>query len=119
MNKKSLLFVFVASFSLCAAAQTPGAYPFAPIDSYGVDSVNRGTLDLQLSIPIISKPGRGGSGFSYSLLYDGLIWSSAGPYGSAGWSPSANWGWIDSTNVVYGYITYDRGQDTCTVPPRG
>lgn len=56
-----------------ASAQATVSYPFAPIDTYGFDSINRGNLNVHFSIPVFAKPGRGGSNFSYALNYDGLI----------------------------------------------
>jgi hypothetical protein len=110
---KSLARVLSCTIYLSLAvqlhAQMTGSYALAPIDSNGFDSTNRGNLNVHMEIPIFSKPGRGGEGFAYSLLYDGLIWSPR----SAGWTPSTNWGWMDSTNVLYGYVTYEQDMVDC------
>ena len=58
---------------LAAQVQT-GLYPYGSFDNVGFDSIDRGSLNVHFSIPVVSKPGRG-LGFSYQLVYDGLVWS--------------------------------------------
>ena len=100
-------------------AQVNGLYDFGPFDSPGFDTINRGNLNTHFSIPIFSKPGRGGDNFTYSLNYDGLIWVPTGSTGSQTWMPVTEWGWTDVTNAQYGYVTYNMSIYDCTLPPHG
>ena len=61
--------------SLAAQAQT-GLYPYGSFDNVGFDTIDRGSLNVHFDIPVVTKPGRG-IGFSYRLVYDGLVWSPA------------------------------------------
>lgn len=102
-----------------AAAQATGLYPFGPFDTRGFDTINRGNLNIHFSIPVFSKPGRGGNNFAYSLVYDGLVWAPQNASGLKVWTPSPQWGWTDSTNAQWGYVTYDETLSTCSLPPKG
>jgi hypothetical protein len=120
--RRFLLFAAISLSSLASSfAQTPqtGLYEFGPYDSPGADTINRGNLDVHLSIPILSKAGRAGSNFSFVLNYDSLVWSPASVSGSSVWSPSANWGWTTVSNAEYGYITYNLKNQSCTIPGQG
>lgn len=111
------LFVCLVTLTLTVTAksQATGLYAFGPFDNPGFDTINRGNLNVHFSIPIFSKPGRGGSNFSYALNYDGLIWSPKSSNGIVTWTPAAEWGWTDVTNVLYGYITYNIALRSCTI----
>jgi RHS repeat-associated protein len=102
------LFCSFVFSSLCIA-QATGSYAFGPFDNHGFDAINRGNLDIHFSIPIFSKPGRGGSNFAYYLNYDGLVWS---PTASV-WTPATEFGWTDTTNAEYGYVTYRLSAIIC------
>lgn len=104
---------------IAAHAQTTGLYPFGPFDTRGFDTINRGNLNIHFSIPIFSKPGRGGSNFAYSLSYDGLVWSPQSSSGASAWTPAPAWGWADVTNAQWGYVTYNESLNNCTLPPHG
>lgn len=121
-------FARCSSFFLCLAtvfaptlvsAQATGLYAFGPFDTPGFDTINRGNLNVHLSIPVFSKPGRGGADFFYALRYDGLIWKPTSSDGSSAWTPVPAWGWSDSTNAEYGYVTYATTINDCTLPPDG
>ncbi len=118
MGRRSF-WVFVCVL-LClpsvALSQAPatGLYAFGSFDNRGFDTINRGNLNIHLSIPIINKAGRGGTNFSYALTYDGLIWSPVSSSGTQIWTPKYEWGWSDSTNAEFGFITYDFSQHSCT-----
>ena len=58
----------------------------------GFDTINRGNLNVHLSIPVFSKPGRGGADFFYALRYDGLIWKPTVSDGSSAWTPVVDMG---------------------------
>ncbi len=117
---KVLFFcLFLVLFSATVHAQATGLYAFGPFDTPGFDTINRGNLNVHFSIPIFSKPGRGGSNFSYALNYDGLVWSPKSSSGTTTWTPAPAWGWTDVTNAQYGYVTYDENINDCTIPPHG
>lgn len=99
-------------------AQATGIYAFGPFDSPGFDTINRGNLNIHFSIPIFTKPGRGGSNFVYALTYDGLVWSPKSSSGASVWTPAPAWGWSDATNAEWGYITYSTNLISCTLPPK-
>ncbi|KAA6459568.1 hypothetical protein DYQ86_15715 [Acidobacteria bacterium AB60] len=94
--------------------QATGLYAFGPFDSPGLDSINRGNLNIHLTIPVFSKPGRGSSSFYYYLNYDGLVWQPTDSAGDTVWTPAAEWGWTDVTNVEFGYVTYSLTINDCT-----
>lgn len=81
-----LIALFFALVGVPMHAQTQvqtGMYPFGPSESYGFDTINPANLNVTLQIPIITKPGRGGTNFTYSLQYDSSIWSLSGEEGSS------------------------------------
>jgi RHS repeat-associated protein len=122
MQYRARLFALILLLPLLqgfAPAQVTGLYDFGPFDSPGFDTINRGNLNSHFSIPIFSKPGRGGDTFTYSLNYDGLIWVPTGSTGSQTWLPVTEWGWTDVTNAQYGYLTYNMSINDCTLPPHG
>jgi hypothetical protein len=85
--------VFLLGFSSLAVAQNlgTGLYAFGSFDSRGFDSINIGNLNTHFEIPIVNKQGRG-LPFSYSLVYEGLIWSSTGSVGNNVWQADGTWG---------------------------
>jgi RHS repeat-associated protein len=118
-------FILFASLFLSAVnvgfAQSPqtGIYEFGPYDSPGFDTINRGNLNVHLSFPIFSKPGRAGTNFNFSLNYDGLIWNPVKSGGTTTWVPSGTWGWETDSNAEFGSISYKIRTGSCTVPPKG
>ncbi|MBB6144701.1 RHS repeat-associated protein [Silvibacterium bohemicum] len=112
------LYVCLVAFGLfsVAHAQVTGIYEFGPFDTPGFDTINRGNLNVHFSIPIFSKPGRGGTNFVYALNYDGLVWSPRSSSGLPGWTPAPAWGWTDATNAEWGYLTYSVSLQSCTTP---
>lgn len=110
---RAILFCVSLLIPCLGFAQVTGPYAFGPFDNYGFDSVNRGNLDVHFSIPIFSKPGRGGTSFHYALNYDGLVWTPQTSSGAAAWTPAPEWGWTDSTNAEYGYVTYHLALVIC------
>ena len=66
-----------------------------PFQSYGggpFDVVNLGSLDVNLSIPIVNKAGRG-TPFVYNLSYDNFIWQPVVSGSTKVWTPANAWGW--------------------------
>jgi RHS repeat-associated protein len=99
---RMLLAVYIAvltSVPLMAQSAT-GVPPFSTFQSGLIDSVNLGNLNVHLTIPIMSKAGRG-IPFKYGLGWDSTIWSVV----NAKWAPATNWGWRGVTEGLMGYIT--------------
>jgi len=78
------------------AQSSSGLQPFGSFTGDGLDTINVRNGNLHISIPILSKSGRG-LPFSYSLSYDSTIWQPAGPDfrddGPTQWVPAPNYGW--------------------------
>jgi RHS repeat-associated protein len=108
-----LLLVSCGSLAFAQNLGT-GLYAFGSFDSRGFDSINLGNLNEHFEIPIVSKPGRG-TNFSYSLAYDGLIWSSSSTTGTGTWMPNANWGFYGELvgGAYTGYLSYSQLTQTC------
>jgi RHS repeat-associated protein len=95
-----------------ARAQT-GIYPFGSFDTVGVDTIDRGSLNVHIEIPVVNKPGRGVP-FQYTLVYDGLVWTPAGTAGSQTWTPSVGFGLRGQFNEgAEGYISYFSNTTKC------
>jgi RHS repeat-associated protein len=64
-------------------------------------------LNDELTVPIISKAGRG-STFSYNLVYDSAIWQIGSSNGTTSWIPTTTnyWGWTGLWPAGWSYITY-------------
>ena len=90
---RKIIFAFAAYLcALPALSQVAtGLYNFGAFDNLGFDTVDRGSLNVHFSIPILNKAGRG-LPFQYTLVYDGLIWSPVSSGGSVLWSPDASFG---------------------------
>lgn len=119
MFRKLVLCLSVGSclLSLAAQAQT-GLYPYGSFDNVGFDTIDRGSLNVHFAIPVVTKAGRG-VGFSYQLVYDGLVWSPADASGVATWTPSPGFGLHGELNDgLVGYISYFQRTVKC-YPPGG
>ncbi len=112
-----LAMLFLLSSTVPAQTPTPASTVSSPPPSttlgtinpptggsyknFGPVTINLANLDIHLSVPIYSKPGRGVP-FSYSLQYDSQIWSSgtsssgftASPALDAGWHRGGPFGWV-------------------------
>ena len=109
MFKKLVLCLSLCPYllSLAAQAQT-GLYAYGSFDNVGFDTIDRGSLNVHFAIPVVTKPGRG-IGFSYQLVYDGLVWSPANAAGVATWTPAPGFGLHGEVNDgLVGYISYLR-----------
>ena len=89
-----------------AAAQvSSGTYQFGAFDTPGPDTIDVGSLNVILSLPVLHKTGRAGTNFTYDLTYNSSIWTPAGASGSQTWTPADSFGWLGQTEVVTGYFT--------------
>jgi RHS repeat-associated protein len=116
-----LLCASLIGVSSIAAAQNlgTGLYAFGSFDSRGFDSVNIGNLNTHFEIPIVNKQGRG-LPFNYSLVYEGLVWSSSTNSGTGYWQPDSGWGFHGQLlgGAIVGFLTYADKSTTCP-PPDG
>jgi len=111
--------VFSLSVSSLAAAQNlgTGLYAFSSFDNRGFDSVNLGNLNTHFEIPIVAKQGRG-LNFDYSIVYDGLMWSTALSGGTQYWQPRDNWGFYGQLlGGSTGFLSYSQLSVPCPRPP--
>jgi hypothetical protein len=109
-----ITFLALAVIAPSAKAQT-GLYPFGSFDTVGVDTIDRGSLNVHIEIPVVTKQGRGVP-FQYTLVYDGLVWTPVGSAGSQTWTPAVGFGLHGQFNEGYeGYISYASAVTRCTL----
>jgi YD repeat-containing protein len=98
--------------SLAGRAQT-GLYPHGSFDNVGMDTIDRGSLNVHFAIPVVNKAGRG-LGFSYQLVYDSLVWSPVNAAGIPGWTPLTGFGLRGQLNDgLVGYVSYAQTTIKC------
>jgi hypothetical protein len=104
MRRLNLLLFFVCLFASIAFSQqqldpsnTSGIYPYATFDGTR-ENVNLATGSMNIRIPLLSLPGRGGLDLNIALLYDSNIHSLQYRFtdgeGDVWWwdnNPSAGW----------------------------
>jgi hypothetical protein len=114
-----MIRTIVAAFFCCVlvpsltAQVKPGQYAYGSFDNKGFDTINLGNLNVMAAIPIINKPGRGGTNFTYTLAYNGAVWYPAGASGSQTWVNTQNWGWQGQTEVATGYVSEEQLNSFC------
>jgi hypothetical protein len=107
-----LIRTIVAALFCCVltpvlvAQVKPGQYANGSFDAKGFDTINLGSLNVMAAIPIINKPGRGGTNFTYTLAYNGAVWYPATVNGVQIFVNTQNWGWQAQTEVQTGYVSY-------------
>ena len=90
-----------------------GLYPYGSFDNVGFDTIDRGSLNVHFAIPVVNKAGRG-LGFSYQLVYDGLVWSPVECPGVPRWTPLTGFGLHGQLNDgLVGYISYSQTTIKC------
>ena len=103
-----------AECAVCFRAAQTGLYTYGSFDTPGFDTVDRGSLNVHLSIPVVSKQGRGVA-FQYQLVYDSLVWTPVGSVGSQVWTPTTGWGLHGQVNERFeGYLSYSSCTVSCT-----
>src|SRR5713226_8635708 len=120
------LIWLAAAFLLAgvAFAQDPvtGIPPFSSIEAGGFDNINRRNLNANVSFPIVSVLGRGGS-FSFAVVNDSLIWKKVTVGSTTTWTPvtdkNANptYGWLIEAPV--GQTLYSYSTIRCSDYPYG
>ena len=98
--------------ALSFAQVSTGSAPLSSVEAGPFDSVNLGNLDVQFSVPIIQKAGRG-MNFTYALSYDSSVWTPATVNGVKQWQPAFNWGWTAQSVAPTGYLTYSIFHQNC------
>jgi RHS repeat-associated protein len=106
------LLVIVVLFCSFSFAQVATGTPAYGSFSGGPDIVNNANLNVHLSIPVLSKPGRG-MNFTYSLGFDNSVWKKVPSGATFLWQPAQNWGWIAETQVKTGFIQYESSIAQC------
>lgn len=111
-----ILFVVVLLGSASVAiGQTATGIPAFSSTTGGIDNINLGNLNANISIPVINKAGL--IPFHYALAYDSSVWYPVTVNGNKIWQYVGNFGWHSDTDVVTGYLTYVRGQTKCWDDP--
>ena len=113
---KKIVFCLLLAFGVLRlpAQVATGIYTYGSFDNLGVDSIDRGSLNVHFSIPVVNKQGRG-LPLQYQLVYDSLVWTPVGSAGSQVWTPAVGWGLHGQYNEGYeGYISYDSATVACT-----
>jgi hypothetical protein len=114
MRKTTALVIFCLLFAVRALPQAAtGFYPMGTFENKGLDTINLGNLNIMAAIPIVEKPGRAGTSFTYTLVYNGLIWYPVGASGSQTWTNVQNWGWQAQTEVLTGYVSRKEVPGEC------
>jgi len=86
------LAVSSAVFTVAQSIPTTGVPPLSSTAGSPFDVVNLANLNSHFAIPVFSRAGKGIS-FSYSLIYDSLVWQviqNSG--GQLQWAPMPNGG---------------------------
>jgi RHS repeat-associated protein len=117
MAKILSLFVLLAlPFGLVAQTGLP---PFGSFSNLGFETVNNQNLNVTLSIPIMSAPGRG-LPLNLNLTYNSVVWQKVAnawfPVTDAQGNPT--WGWIKDFPAG-GSISYSTHTTNLKCPPSG
>ena len=112
---RAILVAFLCSLSMIPALGQvkAGQYANGSFDSKGFDTINLGNLNVMMAIPIINKPGRGGTNFTYTLAYNSAVWYPAYVSGAQTWVNTQNWGWQAQTEVQTGYVSFWQTSSVC------
>jgi RHS repeat-associated protein len=108
----TLAFAFLMLLAVSSAQSVATGTPPYGSFSGGPDVVNLGNLNVHISVPVFSKPGRG-IPFSYALSYDSSVWTPVGTAGNQVWQPVSNWGWAGQTQAAVGYVLYEKSITSC------
>jgi RHS repeat-associated protein len=113
--KKIVLSLLLGFSVLPASTQVQtGLYANGSFDNVGFDTIDRGSLNVHFTIPVVNKQGRG-LGFQYQIAYDSLIWSPQSFTGTQTWA-ATNWGFSGLLNgeTYGGYISFSTTIVRCT-----
>jgi hypothetical protein len=116
-----LIRTIVAALFCCVLAPVlvaqvkPGQYANGSFDTRGFDTINLGSLNVMAAIPIINKPGRGGTNFTYTLAYNGAVWYPTSVNGVQTFVNTQGWGWQGQTEVATGYVSEKQQLGFCFI----
>jgi RHS repeat-associated protein len=95
MKRASLFLLFLCAFpagTILAQVQT-GTPSFGTFGG-GPEEIDLANLNVHIVVPVVSRPGRGGLNFSYTMTYDSSVWETVPAGSNKAWEPPAtNWGW--------------------------
>jgi len=77
------------------------------------DPINNGNLNVNFSIPVVNKAGRG-LPFNYNLTYDTSVWYPVSSGVTTSWQPVTNWGWSPWTAPESGYLYFSQQTSYCS-----
>jgi RHS repeat-associated protein len=116
MRRTLLIAILFLGITAPLIAQvTTGLPPFGSFAGVSVEQVNLANLNVHLTLPIESKPGRGLS-FVYNISYDGSIWTPVGSSGSQLWTPAPNFGFRMGLPAWNGSLTYSYSSGCNSYP---
>lgn len=121
LNTKCVLrlLVLLSAVNACGYGQVAvGTYQYGAFDSLGADTINIGNLNVMFSAPVLNKPGRAGTNFTYTLFYNGSIWTPTTVGGTTTWVPDQNWGWSGQTQILSGFVSYNEINSSCIIGGR-
>src|SRR5437667_8329037 len=105
-----LMLVVISAAQLAQSQVATGTPRFGSYGGGPFDVVNQGNLNVQLTIPILHKAGRG-IPFGFDLAYNSSVWKPVTVGSTTQWSPAANWGWQQKGRV--GFIDYSVSSQDC------
>ena len=90
-----------------------GNYPHGTFQNLGPETINVGNLNVELTIPVLNKSGRG-LPFDYNLVYNSSVWYPTNTGSGAIWEPVQDFGWQGNSDseLETGYISYNEVTDT-------
>ena len=110
----ALSFSLICFVGTCSSQVATGTPPFGSFGGGPFDTINLGNLNVNFSIPVFHKAGRG-IPFTYDLNYDSSVWYPVNSSGGTTWTPVANWGWRGITEAATGYVTYRTYSNYCFI----
>jgi YD repeat-containing protein len=120
MKPAFIRFLFLCSVifaTLAMSAQVVTGTPaFGTFKSFGPTVLDVANLNSRVTIPIMSKPGRG-TPFNYAMAYDNSVWVPSGDPGSQSWQPQSDFGWHGISEAVTGYLSYSVASHQCPPSP--
>ena len=118
--------LLVVPAGLSAQVYLPNGFPrFGTFAPSSFDTVNLANLNVNFSIPVVKKAGRG-IPFNYIFTYNSSVWSPQNASGVYQWWPTPGFGWnmegdprgdgFPQESVFFGSASYQSTQQTCNPP---
>jgi hypothetical protein len=115
MTRTRTVLILATLFLSAVGALGQVATGTPPLGTFGggpFDTINLGNLNVNFTIPIIHKSGRG-LPFDYALGYDTAALKKVVVNGTATWQLAENAGWRVLTEALTGYVAYTSGTEIC------